>query len=87
MDNSYWERRDEMFKEQLKVLATVLSPSELEEFRLRMSHSAEMLRVEVQYFNCTPEEFKLLLDGRENQRWRRNSRTHHAPSVERKVRA
>ncbi len=67
MENSYWERQ-EMFKEQLKALATVLSPSELEEFRLRMSPSAQTLRTEVQYFNCTPEEFKMLLDGRENQK-------------------
>jgi hypothetical protein len=68
MEDSYWERQEEMFKEQLKALATVLSPSELAEFRLRASPSAQSLRVEVQYFNCTPEEFKLLLDGREDQK-------------------
>jgi hypothetical protein len=68
MEGSDWERQEEMFKEQLRALATVLSPSELEEFRLRTSPSAQSLRVEVQYFNCTPEEFKLLLDGREDQK-------------------
>src|SRR5207249_4804248 len=38
---------------------------ELEEFRLRNSQAAQTLRSELQYFNCTPAEFKALLDARE----------------------
>ena len=55
----------ELFDEKLKVLAKVLSPAELEEFRMRGSPAADWLRIEVEYFNCTPDEFKLLLDARE----------------------
>jgi RNA polymerase sigma factor (sigma-70 family) len=55
----------EPFDEKLKLLASVLSPEELEEFRLRNSPRAQWLRGDVQYFNCMPQEFKALLDLRE----------------------
>ena len=55
----------ELFAEELKILAPVLSPVELEEFRLRNSPTAQQLRNEVAYLNCTPAEFKALLDLRE----------------------
>ena len=55
-----------LFNETLQTLAKVLSPAELEEFRLRGSPAANMLRGEVQYFNCTPEEFGQLVDWREH---------------------
>jgi hypothetical protein len=54
-----------LFNEALETLAKVLSPAELEEFRLRGSPTANALRNEVQYFNCTPEEFRQLVDSRE----------------------
>ena len=54
-----------LFSETLQALAKVLTPAELEEFRLRGSPAANALRNEVQYFNCTPEEFRQLVDSRE----------------------
>jgi RNA polymerase sigma factor (sigma-70 family) len=60
---NYDER--ELFDDKLKLLAKVLSPDELKEFRLRYSPKAEVLRTEVQYLDCTEEEFKALLDLRE----------------------
>lgn len=55
----------EFFDQKLKVLAQVLSPEELEEFRMRKSPRANWLSDDVRYFNCTKEEFKALLDARE----------------------
>lgn len=55
-----------LHQEAVQLLDKVLSPAELEEFRLRASPVANSLRNEVQYFNCTPEEFRQLLDAREN---------------------
>jgi hypothetical protein len=52
--------QEKLFAEKVKVLAGVLSPEELEEFRLRHSQTAQSLRMEVEYFNCTPDEFKTL---------------------------
>ena len=43
----------------------MLSPDEVEEFRLRTSPTAEGLRNELQYFDCTPGEFKALMDLRD----------------------
>jgi RNA polymerase sigma factor (sigma-70 family) len=54
-----------LFDEKLKVLAQVLTPDELDEFRLRHSPRAQWLRGDVDFFDCTPEEFKALLDLRE----------------------
>jgi hypothetical protein len=65
MDESRWQRREDLFKDKLRVLAEVLSPAELDEYRLRNSPGGDTLRTELQYFNCTPEEFKTLLDERE----------------------
>jgi hypothetical protein len=56
----------DLFNEALQTLAKVLTPAELEEFRLRSSPTANALRNEVQYFNCTPEEFRQLVDSREH---------------------
>ncbi len=55
----------DLFAEELKILAPVLSPTELEEFRLRHSPTAQQLCNEVAYLNCTPAEFKALMDLRE----------------------
>jgi hypothetical protein len=55
-----------LFNATLKALAKVLSPAELDEFRLRGSPAANALRNEVRYFNCTPDEFRLLVDSREH---------------------
>lgn len=57
----------DLFQEKLKVLSQVLSPDEVEEFRLRYSPAAESLRLEVQYFDCSEAEFKQLLDSREKE--------------------
>lgn len=54
-----------LFDEKLKLLAKVLSPAEVEEFRLRYATEAQMLRSELQYFDCTPEEFKQIFEARE----------------------
>jgi hypothetical protein len=62
-----------LFDEKLQILSKVLSPAELDEFRLRHSPTAQKLRMEVQYFNATPEEFKQLLDARENDGERINA--------------
>lgn len=59
------EERDKLFAGKLTLLAQVLSPEEVEEFRLRNSPTADLLRSELKYFDCTPEEFKRLLDARE----------------------
>lgn len=56
-----------LFEEKLKVLAGVLSPEEIEEFRLRNSPTAQTLRMEMEYFNATPEEFKTLWVAREQK--------------------
>jgi hypothetical protein len=54
-----------LFEEKLQILSKVLSPAELDEFQLRHSPTAQKLRMEVQYFDATPEEFKQLLEARE----------------------
>ncbi len=64
--NPYSDQR-ELFGEKLKLLAQVLTPAELEEYRVRNSARAQWLRNETQYFDCTPQEFKALLDMREEQ--------------------
>lgn len=53
-----------LFDEKLKLLAKSLSPEELLEFRLRHSQLATSLRSELEFFECTPEEFQQLLDSR-----------------------
>lgn len=64
--SSEQERR--LFDDKLKHLAKVLSPEEVEEFRLRHAPEATWLRTELQYFDCTPEEFQRLLDARQQTR-------------------
>jgi hypothetical protein len=59
------EDEDQMFAEKLRLLAGVLSPAELEEYRLRGAPAAQRLRAELQYFACTPEEFGRILDARQ----------------------
>jgi hypothetical protein len=65
--SSRYSSRDEskLAQEKYDLLSRVLSPEELTEFRLRFSPTAQSLRVELQYFDCTPEEFGKLLDARE----------------------
>jgi hypothetical protein len=65
LDGSGWDKREELFREKLQALATVLSPWELDEYRMRASPDAERLRTEVQYFDCTADEFKTVLEDRE----------------------
>jgi hypothetical protein len=57
----------EYFDEKLRILAPVLTPAELQGFRLRNSPRAQWLRGDVQFFNCSPDEFKALLDLEEKQ--------------------
>jgi len=53
-----------IFAEKTRLLANVLSPEELAEFRLRNSQTGQQTRMELEYFNCTPEEFKSLYAAR-----------------------
>jgi hypothetical protein len=48
----------------MELLAKVLSPAELDEFKSRNAPAAENLRMETRYFELAPAEFKLLLDAR-----------------------
>jgi len=50
---------------QLSLLSSILSPGELEEYRMRTDPTAMDLRVYLPYFECTPDEFKVLLKVRE----------------------
>ncbi|HXP59887.1 MAG TPA: sigma-70 family RNA polymerase sigma factor [Dongiaceae bacterium] len=65
--NPYADRQGELLSEKLRLLAQVLTPAELDEYRLLNSARAEWLRNETPYFDCTPQEFKGLLDLREEQ--------------------
>ena len=58
------DEEQRLFDEKLALLARVLDPTEVEEFRLRFSRDSQSLRSELQYFPCTPEEFQTLLDAR-----------------------
>lgn len=53
-------------KEQEAALAELLSPEELQEYNLRMSNSANMLRAELGGFEVTEEEFRDLFALRED---------------------
>lgn len=59
------ERERKLWDEKVVVLAEVLSQDELEEFKLRNSQTGQMLRMELEYFKVTPEEFKALFGVRE----------------------
>jgi RNA polymerase sigma factor (sigma-70 family) len=61
------DRQGALLSEKLRLVAQVLTPAELDEYRLLNSARAEWLRNETQYFDCTPQEFKGLLDLREEQ--------------------
>jgi len=66
--NSYRTADEQrLFDEKMKLLTGVLAPEELEEFKLRNSQTAQNLRMELEYFNCTPEEFKQLYAVREQK--------------------
>ncbi|MGO9201472.1 MAG: RNA polymerase sigma factor [Limisphaerales bacterium] len=65
--NPYADRQGELLSEKLRLLGQVLTPAELDEYRLLNSARAEWLRNETPYFDCTPQEFKGLLDMREEQ--------------------
>lgn len=54
-----------LFNEKLAALKDVLSPEELEQFRLRNSPAVAHLKLEVRYFNLTPEEYQQLLRAKE----------------------
>lgn len=54
-----------LFDEKLKLLAKVLSLEESLEFRVRNSPAAQSLRQNLQYFNCTREEFHRLMELQE----------------------
>ena len=57
--------RDTLFKLKLDALSQVLSPAELDEFRMRSSPGASAVRGRVHYFDCTVEEFRELVDAQE----------------------
>lgn len=52
----------EIFPDQMKALEGVLTAQELDEYRLRNSPRASWLRSDIAYFDCTVDEFRLLLD-------------------------
>ena len=66
-EDENYSHSEEFFEDKCKVLAAVLTPAELEEYRLRNSLEAVRLRADLQYFNCTREEFKALLKFRAQQ--------------------
>lgn len=53
-------------KEQLAAIAAVLTPQELQEYRLRISTTADTLRNELLAFNPTEEEFRALFRLRDS---------------------
>jgi hypothetical protein len=59
------QQEKERFEEKVKALADVLSPEELEQYRLRCSPTAQSLQTELQYFDCTPDEFKRIVELRD----------------------
>ena len=59
------ERERKLWDEKVAVLAGTLSPEELEEFNSRNSQTGQTLRMELEYFKVTPEEFRTLLAARE----------------------
>jgi hypothetical protein len=61
VEDQNYSHSEAFFEEKCNTLAAVLTPAELEEYRLRNSPQAMNLRAYVQYFDCTPEEFKALL--------------------------
>ncbi len=69
----YWNQRDELFEEKLTLLSRALSPSELEQFKMRNSELANNLRSELRYFDLSQEEFRLLLEAREKDPNRSNA--------------
>ena len=50
-----------LFAKRKAVLLKVLSPEELDEYEMRNSPKAQWLRGEVNYLDCSKEEFKALL--------------------------
>lgn len=62
----YQEARKEFLERQLKALVTVLSPQELEEYRMRNSAEAGSLRNSLRYFDCSEDEFKSILKVQED---------------------
>jgi len=60
----YSASQRDLFQRKLALLANVLSPAELDEFKLRLAPAAENLRMESRYFDFTPDEFKMLLEAR-----------------------
>lgn len=58
------EGGEALFDEKLELLAGVLAPGELEEFKLRNSEAGDRLRQELEYFDATPEEFGKLFAAR-----------------------
>jgi RNA polymerase sigma factor (sigma-70 family) len=53
------------FERSVALLKTILTPAELEEYRLRESHQATQLREDSRYADVTPDEFKALVKARE----------------------
>jgi hypothetical protein len=62
----YQKARKELLERQLKALATVLSPQELEEYRMRNSAEAGSLRNSLRYFDCSEDAFKSILKEQED---------------------
>jgi len=66
MQNEFGHQ-DQLRAEMMKELTKVLSPEELDELRMRSAPTAGVLRRETQYLNLKPEEFKLLVETREER--------------------
>jgi hypothetical protein len=65
MSNGTEVDRDTLFTLKLDALSQVLSPAELDEFRMRSSPGASAVRGRVHYFDCTVDEFRELVDAQE----------------------
>ena len=77
---------EEEWREKREALSQVLTEAELEELRLRSSPTAQSLRGSLRYFECTPQEFRVLTDKLEKAvASGPNTIYHHMASVGREV--
>jgi hypothetical protein len=54
---SFGQRDTRLLGKRLAVLTNILSPEELNEYRLRLTPEAEQVRAVLQHVECSPEEF------------------------------
>lgn len=77
---------EEEWRDKREALSQVLTHAELEELRLRSSPTTQSLRCSLRYFECTPEEFRILTHRLETAvASGPNTIHHHMASVGREV--